>query len=73
MTEEGTVYTKNHTERIGVDFSLELKEIEDRREESGLDKKRRSTRELTNLIIKHVHWPVIKEEMIELNIGGEDG
>lgn len=72
MAKEGRIYIKNHTERIGEEFSLELKEIKDKRKKSGLDEKRRSTRELTNLITKHVHWPVIKEEMVELKIGGED-
>lgn len=52
--------------RIGKDLSKEIEEIKDKRLINGKDKERISTREITNLITKHKHWKIIKEEMIYL-------
>ncbi len=57
---------KNITARIGEDFSEELEEIKDMRLEKGIDKKRKSTRRLTNQIVKHSDWETIKQDTINL-------
>ena len=62
---------KNVTARMGGDFSRELEEIKDERLERGIDKKRKSTRRLTNLIVKHRDWKTIKEDTIEVNLENE--
>lgn len=57
---------KNITARIGEDFSEELENIKDKRLELNIDKKRKSTRRLTNQIIKHSSWKKIKDDTIKL-------
>jgi len=59
---------KNVTARIGEEFSKELEEIKDTRLERGVDKKRKSTKKLTNLIVKHRDWETIKEDTIEVKL-----
>jgi len=59
---------KNITARIGEDFSKELEDIKDKRIKIGVDKKRKSTRKLTNLITKHREWKTIKEDTIKKNL-----
>lgn len=59
---------KNVTARMGEDFSKELEEIKEERIKRGIDKKRKSTRILTNQIIKHRDWETIKEDTILLNL-----
>lgn len=56
---------KTITARIGEAFNKEIQEIKEARLKSGIDKKKKSTRRLTNLLIKHKHWPKIKGEAIE--------
>lgn len=63
---------KNVTARIGEDFSKELEEIKDARIEKGIDKKRKSTKRLTNLITRHKSWKTIKEDTIEINLEGNN-
>lgn len=58
----------NVTARIGDKFNKEIEDIKNKRLEIGIDKKRKSTRRLTNLIVRHDHWRKIKEEMITLNL-----
>lgn len=60
----------NTTKRIGVKFNKEIEEIKKDRLDSGIDKKRKSTRKLTNLIITHNSWPYIKEDLTKLKIEG---
>lgn len=55
---------KNVTARIGTSFSKEIEEVKELRIKSGLDKFKISTRELTDLLIKHMLWNKIKSEMI---------
>lgn len=62
---------KNITSRIGEKFSEEIEEIKDKRLEEGIDKKRKSTRVLTNLIIKHRDWKKIKQDTIKENLENE--
>ena len=59
---------QNVTARIGEDFSKEIEEIKDERLKRKIDKKRKSTRKLTNLIIKHDAWNKIKEDTIQINL-----
>lgn len=59
---------KNVTARMGDEFSKELEEIKDERINRGIDKKRKSTRRLTNLLVKHRDWKTIKEDTIEVNL-----
>jgi len=62
---------KNVTARMGEDFSRELEDVKDERLKRGIDKKRKSTRRLTNLIVKHRDWKTIKEDTIEVNLENE--
>lgn len=62
---------KNVTTRIGEDFSKELEEIKQERLDKKLDKKKKSIRRLTNLIIKHDAWPKIKKGLLEVNLEDE--
>lgn len=59
---------ENKTARIGEDFSNELESIKDERLELKIDKKRKSTKRLTNLIVKHKNWKKIKENLIQVNL-----
>jgi len=59
---------KNVTARIGEDFSRELEEIKKERVAQGVDKKKKSTRRLTNLMIKHKDFQKIKEDTIKINL-----
>lgn len=61
----------NITSRIGEAFSKELEEIKEKRLESGIDKKRKSTRRLTNTIVKHRDWKKIKQDTIEVKLENE--
>lgn len=63
---------KNITARIGEDFSKELEEIKDERIKLGIDKKRKSTRRLTNLIVKHRDFKKIREDTIKINLEVKD-
>jgi hypothetical protein len=58
-------------ERIGDQFNMELEKIKEKRMEIGIDKKKRSTRELTNLLIKHSNWSKIREDTIMFNFENE--
>lgn len=59
----------SHTARIGENFNKELDLIRDKRKEKRLDKKRISTHQLTNIIIKHDRWEEIKKDMMKVNLG----
>lgn len=59
---------KNVTSRIGKEFNDELEDIKEERLKRKIDKKRKSTRRLTNLIIKHRDWKKIKEDTIEIKL-----
>lgn len=63
---------KNHTARIGEKFSQEIDDIKSERLKLKKDKKKKSTRRLTNLLVRHNLWPKIKKEMIEINLSEED-
>ena len=58
--------------RIGDKFLSELEEIKAERIKKGVDKKKRSIKKLTNLITRHRDWVKIKEDTIEINLGGQD-
>lgn len=60
--------SKTCTARNGEDFAKEIEYIKNQRLELHIDKKRKSTRILTNLIIKHNFWPTIKAELIKLDL-----
>lgn len=59
------------TARIGLDFAEEMEEIKKERINRGIDKKRKSTKRLTNLLTKHKAWEKIKEDTIEVNLDEE--
>ena len=61
---------KNITARIGDKFSEALEEIKDERIKRKIDKKRKSTKKLTNLIVSHRDWNNIKEDTIEVKLEG---
>ena len=60
--------SENVKARIGEDFSKEIEEIKKERLERKVDKKRKSTRKLTNLIVKHRDWKKIKEDTIKIRL-----
>lgn len=60
------------TARNGTNFSEELEDIKQERLDRGIDKKRKSTRRLTNLIVKHRDWGKIKADTIEVNLEGKN-
>lgn len=62
----------NVTARLGEKFSEEIEEIKEERLKSGIDEKKKSTRRLTNLIVKHSAWPIIKKDTIELKLEDEE-
>lgn len=62
---------KNVTARIGEDFNKELEEIKKERIDRGIDKKRKSTKRLTNLFTKHKAWGTIKEDTIKIKLEGQ--
>lgn len=64
--------TEEHTARIGKEFNEEIEKIKDLRLVSGKDKTRVSTRKLTNLIIKHNYWDIIKKEMVEFEFESKE-
>lgn len=55
------------TQRIGEDFNKEIESIKQERMKSKIDKKKKSTRVLTNMITKHREWPTIKKDLIYLD------
>jgi len=57
---------KNHTCRVGNDFNKEVGKINDRRKE--LRKRVLSMRMLTNILIKHNSWHIIKQDLIRLDL-----
>ena len=59
---------KNVTARIGDDFSRELEFIKKERVDRKIDKKKKSTKKLTNLIVKHSGWEKIRADTIEVNL-----
>ena len=59
---------KNITARIGEDFSREIEDIKEARLDRGIDKKKKSTRRLTNLMVRHKDFQKIKEDTIEINL-----
>ena len=63
---------KNVTARIGEEFSKELEEIKKERVDQGIDKKKKSTRKLTNLMVKHKYFKKIKEDTVKINLEGTD-
>ena len=52
------------TQRIGERFNKEIEEIKRKRIDSGIDKKKKSTRFLSDLIIRHKCWKEIKKDII---------
>lgn len=62
---------KNHTARVGVEFTKELMEIQETRLDNQIDKKKKSLRKLTDLIPKHNLWNKIKADMVKVNLEGE--
>lgn len=52
-------------ERVGDEFIGRLEYIKNKRLDNGADKTKKSTRALTNLIIKHESWGQIENDTIE--------
>lgn len=59
---------KNVTARIGKAFSEELEFIKKERLDRCIDKKKKSTKKLTNLIITHRDWLNIKADIVKVNL-----
>lgn len=64
--------SENHTVRVGDNFHNEMEEIKESRIEKGIDKKKKSTRVLSNLLVRHKLWNKIKEEMIEVDLNDSE-
>lgn len=62
---------KGKLTRIGGKFNQEIEKIKQERLDRGIDKKKKSTRRLTDLIIKHTFWEDIKEDTIAIEMGDE--
>lgn len=72
MSGSKTIDPKGTTQRIGNKFNAEIENIKDKRLRSGIDKKRRSTKQITDQLIKHADWEQMKEDTIEFKFKGED-
>lgn len=59
---------KNKLVRVGVEFNKEIEFIKNKRLEIGKDKKKKSTKILTNIIIKHNFWKEMKKDIINIKI-----
>ncbi len=57
--------SENYTVRVGDNFKKEIQIIKEERIKSGIDKKQKSIRVLSNLLVRHKLWNKIKEEMIK--------
>lgn len=57
-----------HTARICAEFNKELEDIIKKRVEKGTDKKKKSKKKLTNLIIKHIRWKEMKHDLMDINL-----
>ena len=62
------IHSENKQARIGERFNREIDQIKEKRIELGIDRKRKSTRLLTELIIRHDSWPEMKRDMANLNL-----
>ena len=56
---------ENYKVRVGDNFKKEIKKIKEKRINLGMDKKKKSIRVLSNLLVKHKLWSIIKEDMIQ--------
>jgi len=57
-----------HASRVGTTFVHELESIIMERLNQGIDKKRTSLRKLTEWIVRHNSWPLIREDLIKINL-----
>lgn len=62
--------SNSHTHRIGLNFNSRIEFIKEKRLLCGIDKKKKSTRKITDTIIKHKHWAQIENDTIELKMDG---
>lgn len=60
--------TKGAMQRIGDNFKKEIDNINKERIKRGIDKRNKSVRKITDLITRHNSWPIIKEEIINLDM-----
>lgn len=67
---EKTCY--DHMTRVGTEFNKELELIKEARINTGIDKKKKSTRKLTDMIIKHENWPEIRKDLIKVRLEGRE-
>lgn len=58
---------KNCVARISTALLDELEGIAQKRLSLGIDKKKRSLRQLTRLLVKHYSWKKIKDDMLVYN------
>ena len=54
--------------RVGEEFNKEIEFIKNKRLELGIDKVKKSTKILTNILIEHDIWNRMKEDIINLKI-----
>ena len=52
------------TQRLGENFLRRIEYIKQKRQSLGLDEKRKSTRAITNLLIKHELWVTLERDAI---------
>ncbi len=64
---------ENITTRVDPKFKKEMIEIKEARIKKGLDKNKKSDRSITKMIIKHNSWPIIKRDLIDIDMDKENG
>lgn len=57
---------KNHLSRVGDKFNKEVERINEKRKNSG--KKKLSIRFITDKIIKHNSWPIMRQDFIDFDL-----
>ena len=57
--------SENYTVRVGDNFKKEIQKIKEERIKLRIDKKKKSIRVLSNLLVRHKLWSKIKEDMIQ--------
>ena len=64
---------ENITTRVDPKFKKEMIEIKEARIKNRLDKNKKSDRSLTKMITKHNSWPIIKRDLIAIDMENENG
>jgi len=66
---------RNHVNeliRVSINFDNEIMDIQKKRIENGMDEALISKPKVTELIIKHINWNKIKQDVIAYNFNAEE-